>query len=62
MKKAKIHPLTIVSLIISAIAMVTYAYNQFNNHKLTHGFILIVLAILLSALAFSGMIINHKRQ
>ncbi|WP_444684452.1 hypothetical protein [Alkalicoccus luteus] len=64
MEKASIHPLILVSLGISVIAMVRLAVEQFSAQETGYGIVFALLALLLSGLIVYGIIrnVNMKNE
>lgn len=60
MEKVKIHPLIILTLIMSSISMGMYAYRNFNNLETAYGIFFTLLSIFLIGLVVFGIIRNRK--
>ena len=66
MSKTKFHPLILLSLLISAIAMGMYAYDHYIEHNTGYTVTFIILCLFLTVLAICGLVkyreINHTGE
>lgn len=60
MKKVKIHPLIILSLIISSITMALYAHRSYINQETGYGMVFTLLVVLMVGMAIHSLIRNRK--
>jgi hypothetical protein len=60
MERSKIQPLILISLTISAITMILFAYANLNAGYPIYGFVFIVLAIALVVMVLFGLLSNRK--
>ena len=60
MVKAKIHPLIILSLLFNAIAMGTFAYENYTENNIRYTVIFMILCLFFIVLTGFGFVRNSK--
>lgn len=62
MKGVKIHPLTLVALLISSVLMAMYAYRNFQAEETGYGIVFLLLCLFLIGLVVSGFVMKRKSR
>ncbi|UCZ54262.1 hypothetical protein LGQ02_05730 [Bacillus shivajii] len=60
LEKVRIHPLIILTLIMSSISMGIYAYQNYTNQEMGYGILFTLLFIFLIGLVIFGLMRNRK--
>lgn len=60
MQKVKIHPLTLMALVISSFLMAWYAVENFNAGQNSYGMVFVLIGVFMAGLVIYGFIRNRS--